>query len=244
MIERKFSSNVKKRTDFFNCFFNKGMGYIGNYNSITSMIFDKKHPIYNLYNNSENHTKSVTQNIHNRVESISNIYPIIELNTSLNALESKQELTYKTSYVDNSSVDNSIELFNNAIIEKFTKFNTQNHKRIEKQVLLNPVTHNHFTTKSMFSESLQIPTETSTTMVHQKDKEPVQVQAIKEIEEKLLHQVEEKIKVVKKEKRVVTMTHEERIVQQREEKKVTDKIYTMVMKRWDKELSRKGHLYG
>ena len=85
--------------------------------------------------------------------------------------------------------------------------------------------------------------EKSVTMFHQKDKGSFPVQQMKELEEKVLHRVEERIKVEKQEKAITTASYEERIVQQREEKRITDKIYTMVMKRWDRELSRKGHLY-
>ncbi len=276
MREKKISSDINRRVKFFNYFFNKGIAYVGEYNFITAMIFEKKQVPLNMYQNTENSMQNVTQNIYNVMESSTYIHPNIEI-SSQNTSEPTQEFTYKTTNIDNSVSDNSIHLFNSDIAKKFIKFNPDNRTNVKHTSVFSPVINNHAHTAStnkellkvnskksvtivhpdVFSpvinnhahtastnkELLKVNDEKSVTIVHQKDKGSFPAQQMKELGEKVFHRVEERIKVEKQEKAIRMVSYEERIVQQREEKRMTDKIYTMVMKRWDRELSRKGHLY-
>jgi len=242
MKEKRISSDVNRRVKFFNYFFDKGIAYIGEYNFITAMIFEKKQVPLKINQNIKNSMQNVTQNIYNVKEFTTHIHPGIEI-SSQNISEHAQAFTYKTTNIDNSVSDNSIHLFNSAIVEKFIKFNPDNRINVKHTDVFSSVINNHAHTTFPNKELLKVNGEKSVTIVHQKDKGSFQVQQIKELEEKVFHRVEERIKVEKQEKAITTVSYEERIIQQREEKRMTDKIYTMVMKRWDRELSRKGHLY-
>jgi len=254
MTQEESSLEVKHRANFFHYIFNKNIKSPVGYKSPTAMIFEKKQAsvtIYNnsskqeqsFYRNSEDSTQYITNNTQNLFESHTHINPTAKVTSTHFSIHS-QENIYNTDYIINrfdqseKLLFNSVALenlsqkllFNSVVLQKFTKYNSQKPTEINSS-------------KASSRVLLKVDSEDPTTIIYQKDKEIIQAQYIKELEERVIDRVEERIKVEHKKEFTNTVSQEERIMRQREERLSAEKIYTFVMKRWDKELKRKGHLY-
>lgn len=248
MTQEESSLEVKHRANFFHYIFNKNIKSPVGYKSPTAMIFEKKQASVEIYNNSSKQEKSfyrnsedsrqyITNNTQNLFESqtqhlsepLTHINPTAK-DTSTHISIHKQENIYNTDYIKNRFDQSEKLFFNSVILKRFSKYNRQKTTEINNS-------------KTMSRELLKMHSEDPTTLIYQKDKEIIQAQHIKELEERVINRVEERIKVEHKKEFTNTVSKEERIIRQREERLSAERIYTFVMKRWDKDLKRKGHLY-
>ncbi len=248
MTQEESSLEVKHRANFFHYIFNKNIKSPVGYRSPTAMIFEKKQAsvaIYNnnskqeqsFYRNSEDSRQYITNKTQNLFESHAQHLSAFhtQLNTTAKVTSAhvsihKQENIYNTDYIKNRFYQSEKLLFNSAVLQRFSKYNRQKTTEINSSKAIN-------------RELLKIDSEDPTTIIYQKDKEIIQSQHIKELEERVIDRVEERIKVEHKKEFTNTVSREERIIRQREERLSAERVYTFVMKRWDKDLKRKGHLY-
>ncbi len=244
MIERDNSLGVTKRVDFFNYIFDRGLKPMGEYYSPTVMIFRREETpleIYNsskreqnIYNKIEHHSLHREENFstthtdihHNRFYSDKKIYQISH--TQIEQSEHKKVL-YNTDYIRNRSAQQSIKLFFNSDRVEKIKIHNRDNSKVDTLIMGK-------------RESRAVSKDTL--LIYQKESEILQTERIKEIEKRVLERVDEKINTIEREKTIKSVSKEERLQRKIEEREFSDRIYTSVMRRWDRELKRKGYLYG
>ena len=243
MIERDNSLGVTKRVDFFNYIFDRGLKPMGEYYSPTVMIFKREETPLEIYNSSkreqniynkvehkslhreETFSTTHTDIHHNRFYSDKKIYQISH--TKIEQSEQKKVL-YNTDYIRNRSTQQSIRLFFDSARVERRDHNRGNPKR-ETLVM---------------SETKSSNISKNTLLIYQKESEILQTERIKEIEKRVLERVDEKINTIERDRTIKSVSKEERSQRKIEEREFSDRIYTSVMRRWDRELKRKGYLYG
>jgi len=256
MNKQHISSDIKRRAVFFNYCFDKGLKSVGVYKSMTAMVFEKKQPETTVYHQHESHTQLVNthqsitknetlvQNIHNlsvhhtqeNSSTIQTSFPEIPPSQSI---FSKEESMQK-----NADVHHKPDRFTSAVQKRFQVLNQHKHsKQEDNRVLISQ--HITMPTSNMTEQThVEIHEGKNREIQHPSHIDTMQGERFKALEERLLKRIDMKININKNEQKRHNVRDEERIVLQREEKKMVDKVYTLVMKRRDKELKRKGYLYG
>lgn len=258
MKKQQISSDIKRRAAFFNYCFEKGLRSVGTYKSMTAMVFEKKQPETTVYHQHEAHTQlvnnnqsitkneTVVQNIHHL--SVNNTQEnILTAHTSFPEIPPSQSISPKEERMEKSAaVHNKLDLFTSRVHKRFHVFNQHQHKHSngeDKRVSLPQ--HMSMPTSNMTQHThVEMNENQHTEVQHPLPKNIIQTESIKALEKRLLKRIDAKMNVNKNEQKRNNVFDEERIVLQREEKKMVDKVYTLVMKRRDKELKRKGYLYG
>lgn len=67
---------------------------------------------------------------------------------------------------------------------------------------------------------------------------------IKEVEERVVQRLESRSHAIEQTQTRETLTREERIFRERETREMGERVYGLVMKKWEREMRRKGYLYG
>lgn len=255
MKKQHISSGIGRRAEFFHYFFEKNMACIGEYRTVTAMVFNKREAEIIQQQNVEKHSDVSEIQNHTHVQTINEIHHHSEVQHH-EPLQSSKSFAIQpqiTKTVQNHSSEqvhhqHNIETvkrdFHTRVVNRFLKV-----KRDEPSVTKEK---DVLTEQKMFHMPKKTPKQVSTpdrekktsvTMHYQRENKQLVAEEIKVLEERIVTRLEEKIVRKKDEKKAHTLTHEEHIVKQREEKKMADKVYRMVSKRWDKELRRKGYLY-
>lgn len=253
MKKQQISSDIKRRAFFFNYCFEKGLRFVDTYKSMTAMVFEKKQPETTVYHQHKAYTQWVNnnQNITNNETVVQNIHHLSVNNTPENILTThtsfpkippSQSIFLKEERMQKiTAVHHKLDLFTSRVHKRFHIFGQYQHQHQyqhsigeDKRVSLSHMTqHRHVEMNENQHTEVQHLSLTNT----------IQTESIKVLEERLLNRIDAKMNVNTNEQKRNNM-HEEHIVLQREEKKMVDKVYTLVMKRRDKELKRKGYLYG
>ncbi len=256
MKKQHISSDIKRRAAFFNYCFDKGLKSVGVYKSMTAMVFEKKQPETTVYHQHDVHSQLVNthHNITKNETLVQNIHNLSVNNTQENSLTTEtsfpqiqpfQSVSPKDESMQQSTgVHHKLDLFTSTVQKRFQVLNQHKQSsRENKRVSLsqrmsipmsNIAEHTHVEIHEDQHREVEHPSPTNT----------MQVERFKALEERLLKRIDAKMNVNKNEQKRNNVRDEERIVLQREEKKMVDKVYTLVMKRRDKELKRKGYLYG
>ena len=169
-------------------------------------------------------------------------------NNDVSSLAGKE----KNDFAKGDSTARNTYLFHHKIANRFRNFSfaKQNELNHTEHVITFANTRKNFSSSNDTSFHHQVKYETHkyqninpTELIHQKEKTYIETKHIEQLEQRVLTQVEQKLKENLLVTKSTQNTQEEHIRIQREEKKDADKIYTLVMQRWDKEQKRKGHLY-
>ncbi|UFH59978.1 hypothetical protein [Sulfurovum mangrovi] len=234
---------VGERVGFFDYIFERGVQGARSRKPIAVMIFKKSEAPLPVVHNSEYHDNRVTHIHQSDSETINYRYPEMHLTSSQNFISNRshQRIQHITNRYDAHHMK-----FLPAVTEKHDSFY---HREGDSYTIAHPL---HFDNRVEKRQPVTRPVEKASfktaaeqqVMVYHKESESVGSDTMKALEERVVTRVTEKIKVQTQERHTHTFTKEERIVRQREEKALSDKLYASVMKKWDRELKRRGHLYG
>ncbi len=244
MRQNIFHLTIQKKANYFSYFFHRGMFSRYSYNPMTTLYFEDKTSDVTSHHTSINN-KNVFEHTHSKVV-YENTYPQHIYNTSVYTSKHSPSLKGKEKndfgQADSITANNSY-LFHNKIANKFSNFSFAKHIDVihAKHAITFANTSKNFSSSNHdpFKHQNINPTE----LIHQKEKTYVETKQIEQLEQRIVSQVEQKLKETLLITKSTHTTHEEHIRIQREEKKDADKIYTLVMQRWDKEQKRKGYLY-
>ena len=252
MRTQKIISVVQERASFFN-HLQERSAVVGHYRGLARLIFEPLEPKLNVNNiTHKNERKEYISNSSQAYYTTQNIHEVSEVKHYLSVLNNKETHTNRENLyrqLMNNSVTKNQEhthinqTFNQNILKKFLNFTSN----VEEKSTYNKSTNNPLQSLKAKEQShfyySEIEAKKASKRVHPKETVSVSMEEIKALEERVLSRVEERIIVKKEHSSTHTLTKEERVVLQIEEKKTTEKLYRMVMKRWDKEQRRKGHLY-
>jgi len=238
MRQNIFHLTIQKKTHYFSYFFHRRMLGQYSFNPMTTLYFeDKTSDTHNHHTHVNN--KNVFEHIHNTKVYTNNDSP---------SLERKE----RNDFAKSEDTASNNYLFHNNIANRFSHFASMKHIDVShtKHAITFANTSKNFPSSKNASFHHQEKHETHkhqninpTELIHQKEKTYVETKQIEQLEQRVVTQVEQKLKEKLLKVKSTHTTHEEHIRIQREEKKDADKIYTLVMQRWDKEQKRKGHLY-
>lgn len=241
MRQNIFHLSIQKKTHYFSYFFHRRMLGQYSFNPMTTLYFeDKTSDIHSHHT----HSKEVVENTYPQYIHNTNVY------TSNNnfSLECKE----KNDFAKGDVTASNNYLFHNKIANRFSHFAFMKHIDVSltKNAITFANTSKNFSSANDISFHHQEKHETHkhqntnpTKLIHQKEKTYVETKQIEQLEQRVVTKVEQKLKEKLLRVKSTHTTHEEHIRIQREEKKDADKMYTLVMQRWDKEQKRKGHLY-
>jgi len=265
MKKQTISSAIDRRASFFSYFFNKGLGSVGEYKSMTTMIFEKEDPqpdrTVQYIDRTVHHESTIQVDKHvmqdNSTTVIQNSQKssaehrhehLFSDNTSssvfTHVVQDNRQYVYETQ--QHTVVHQPKDHLNTTVINRSQYFNKPSATTMKLETYVSLPSHTNIQLTPLSEQvHFEMKQEKETQIVLPQEQSMLTPVIIKALEEKILTHVDEKIKVHTEVQntRSDTIRQEERIVIRREEKKMADKIYILVKKRWDKELNRKGYLY-
>lgn len=241
MKEQTLHLHIEKKIHYFSHLFTRGIMPMYKYSTMTSLFFDTKQLPTNIYHtdikNTQNNTLKNVKNIYNQNHvSMLNIYP--------NLHASFPESTSNISTLEKHSVLNQYDVFSQHIATKFVNFKSPSHIDTKHFDTAHTIAQTHMPNRHLNHAKQEPQNAKRINFIHPQDKVSTQTEYFKNLEERIVVKVEERLNSLKETTSITELSHEKRILVEHEHKKTADKIYTMVTKRWDKELRRKGHLYG
>ncbi len=239
MRTQKNIAVVQERVNFFNHLQEQNT-VVGHYRGLARLIFEPLEANLNVNNiTHKNETKEYLSNSSHAYYSTQNIHELSEVKHYLSVQNNKEIYNNR----ENQQHTHMNQTFNQNILKKFLNFSS----KVEEKSVYNNSINSSFQALKEKDEShfyySEIEVKKASKILHPKETVSVGMEEIKALEERVVSRVEERIVVKKEHNSTHILSKEERVVLQIEEKKTTDKLYSMVMKRWDKERRRKGHLY-
>lgn len=244
MKSEKNLISVNRRVGFFNCFFNKGISSLGDYGNMSSMIFEEKKPkVYftdarvhkeiSFYEYNDNTTHYINHNIHH----------VSEVQNDITLMKNENLQFTNNENVKNSFIKSKNDIFNKKITKNHLILDfDKKYKKTQKHLFytLFNSKHDELTTQIKY---LNIQSQKSFEKLEHKGPNNISMEQIKALENNVVSKIEKRVEVKKEVKNIRTVTREERHIIQQEEKQLSNRVYTMVMKQWQKEKRRKGYLY-
>ena len=253
MHVNKDISALQTRVGFFDHLHRGKYAIVGDYPSMSSMVFDTRSPDVHLYTKNvrkeeKNHyhidasqAHYTTQNIHTSTNNHQEHY--FKKESSVQKHLNLKQLFSEQNVFSEKHEPKPQEQFNQRLLEKFFTFSSTIESSFSSKLLTNNHKSQTLKENKLVLERLLETGENSVAFVHPKEEKSISTEDIKHLEQSISQRVEERIVIETQREKEKILTVEERTLLIREEKKSADKIYSMVMKRWDKERSRKGHLY-
>ena len=255
MRKQKISSGISsidRRAGFFHYFFEKNRTCIGEYRTVTAMVFDKRETETVLQQNSyvsETHK-------HTHAQTINETHQHMDVSDPAHAHKSDTEVipSHASEMIRNQETvhvhlhkgvtEKAQRDFHETVLNRFMKVQrvvspALNEKTTVAAQRIFPM-HKEIQREFKSVPHTEIP---SVTRHYQQEKQTLGEEELKVLESRIVTRLEENIVRKTEKKQEHAVTHEAHVVKQREEKKMADKVYRMVSKRWDKELRRKGYLY-
>lgn len=243
MNRQKDALGVGRRVAFFDYIFERGSTGAGRSKPLSDMVFQTKEDSLSLRQNSEYVDNRVTHMHQSYEQTTHHVYPIMHLTSARNFIYNSA--SHIVNRIANRYDDQYIKIVPAVTDIRHILYSSKEESRRISQsfIFKNPVQQREISeapVRGIFTETaVEKPA-----MVFHKKSETVHHETMKALEERIVTRVTEKIQVQKSEAHTHTFTKEERIVHLREEKALSDKLYASVMKKWDRELKRKGHIYG
>ena len=230
MKKQHISSDIGRRAEFFHYFFKKNRSCIGEYRTVTAMVFDKRAAEIIQQQNIEKHSDVSEIQNYTHVQTINEIHhhSEVEHHEPLQSSKSFAVQPQSTQTVQNHSSEpvhhpHSIESvkrdFHTSVVNRFLKVKRDEPSVTKEKAVL--------TEQKMFHMPKETPKqdptpnrkkEPSVTMHYQRENKQLVAEEIKMLEDRIVTRLEEKIVRKKDEKREHALTQGEHIVKQREEK--------------------------
>jgi hypothetical protein len=243
MKMRQDPLHLKQRIGFFDYIFDRAANVQKMHKSRAVMVFLKPEKPHSVTTNSlytdRRSTHVQTQHHH----TTNTIYPTMQLRSSkhfmyndTHAITYHTTNRYDTRRIKLVSVDNSVNrtLYNRRESSVGAMQPLQYRKGEQEQR----------SGEGSVEQKFSAPAVQQSVMLYHKQHTTDTTQKIHELEERVVSRVVEKMNVERHTQHTHTLTKEERIVRQQEERRFSDRVYASVMKQWDRELKRRGHLYG
>lgn len=233
MRSEKNLADINRRVGFFRNIFNKGIGSVGNYGHITSMVFEERKPkVYFTDAHMEKNVKLYKKNDNRAYYTNHNIHNVTEIESNITFMKHEKSFT-ENQNVQNINMKSKNDVFNSLIREN--NFISHLEKKIKKSQ------KNHELEKKV--KYLMIESQKSFETLEHKSPNTVLMEQIKDLENNVVRKIEKRVEVKEEVKKIKIVTREERHIVQQQEKQLSNRIYTMVIKHWEKDKRRKGYLY-
>lgn len=254
MMSVNDSSNFNKRVNFFSLIKNRNNSSKLIYKPKISLVYKKdaktiektrNNVINETFNNFSNNVNLLNKYISSNTLNLYSIKNIATKKKFLNRFLSSYEIYQKNSFVDkNLAIDNTFNQ-NITTLSKLNNANTYKEYNKEKYSFKNQNIINNELTKELKKES--VFQNKNNNLIYKNRSEEKQNIREKEIEKRVIKNIEEKINVKVFSKKTdeinISTIKTNHIVNQREERALTNRIYESVIKKWDKENRRRGYLY-
>ena len=250
MKKQQISSGIGRRAGFFHYFFEKNMTCIGEYRSVTAMIFDKREAKTILQQTKqEQHSHVSNIENHSHLQRVNEIHRHSELHTHIEKAAPEKEQTSRPQTEmreksESEALKHAQRDFYQTVVNRFMKV-TGEQPSVKKEKETSPKEKRFHLSKETERVVQKQPLREGTpvTALHQRENKPLSAAEFELLEARIVTRLEEKIVKKTETKKEQHVTYEAHVLKQREEKKMADKVYRMVAKRRDKELRRKGYLY-